>query len=62
MRSLAVAIFASKADFGAERYIDAGPVKIAALLKSPLYFFAVSDWGEPESVVSPPLQRSQKAG
>lgn len=35
-----------------DRYIDAGDLKIAFYLKSPLYLVATSDWGEPESVVS----------
>lgn len=34
------------------RYVDAGSTKIAFLLKAPLYLVCVSDWGEPESVVS----------
>jgi hypothetical protein len=34
------------------RYINAGSSRIAFLLKSPLYYAVVSDWGEPESVVS----------
>lgn len=33
------------------RYINAGPRKISFLLKSPLYYVAVSEWGEPETVV-----------
>lgn len=39
------------------RYIDAGSLRIAFLLKSPLYYVAVSSWGEPEPVVRsfPPL-------
>ena len=32
--------------------MDAGATKIAFLLKAPLYLVCVSDWNEPESVVS----------
>ena len=35
------------------RYINAGSLRIAFLLKSPLYLIAVSDWLEPETVVRP---------
>ena len=34
------------------RYINAGRMRISFVLRSPLYFACVSDWGEPESVVS----------
>lgn len=34
------------------RYIDAGPVRVAFLLRAPLYLACVSSWGEPESIVS----------
>lgn len=33
------------------RYIDAGQLRIAFLLKAPLYLVAISDWGEPEAVL-----------
>jgi len=33
------------------RYIDAGQTKIAVMSKPPLYFLAVSNWGEPESTL-----------
>ncbi|MBW0545440.1 hypothetical protein O181_085155 [Austropuccinia psidii MF-1] len=33
------------------RYIDAQDVKIAVMLKPPLYFLVVSNWGEPESTL-----------
>ena len=33
------------------RYIDAGQLHIAFLLKAPLYLVAISDWAEPEAVV-----------
>lgn len=44
-----ISIFADEDD--KLRYIDAGQVRIAFLLRSPLYFAAVSEWGEPESIV-----------
>lgn len=44
-----ISIFADEGD--KIRYINAGQVKISFLLKAPLYFVCVSDWGEPESVV-----------
>ena len=34
------------------RCINAGPLKITFLLRSPLYYVCASTWGEPESVVS----------
>lgn len=34
------------------RCINAGRTRITFLLRSPLYFACVSNWGEPESVVS----------
>ena len=37
---------------GRTRYIQRGRMKISFLLKSPLYLFCVSEWGEPEFVVS----------
>lgn len=36
----------------ARRYIDAGDLRIAFYLKAPIYLVAVSDWCEPESLVS----------
>ncbi|KAH9806695.1 vacuolar fusion protein MON1 [Melampsora americana] len=33
------------------RYIDASSVKIAVMLKAPLYLLVVSNWGEPESIL-----------
>lgn len=33
------------------RSINAGRMRINFLLRSPLYFVCVSDWGEPDSVV-----------
>lgn len=45
-----ISIFADEGD--KLRYIDAGATKIAFVLKAPLYLACVSDWGEPESVVS----------
>lgn len=33
------------------RYIDAGQTKIAVMSRPPLYFLAVSNWGEPESTL-----------
>ena len=45
-----ISIFADEGD--RIRYIDAGNVKISFLLKAPLYYVCVSDFGEPESVVS----------
>ncbi|EGG01936.1 uncharacterized protein MELLADRAFT_38883 [Melampsora larici-populina 98AG31] len=33
------------------RYIDSGSVKIAVMLKAPLYLLVVSNWGEPESTL-----------
>lgn len=33
------------------RTISSGSTKISFLLRSPLYYVAVSTWGEPESVV-----------
>ncbi|KAG0145693.1 hypothetical protein CROQUDRAFT_705186 [Cronartium quercuum f. sp. fusiforme G11] len=33
------------------RYIDSGAVKIAVMLKPPLFLLAVSNWGEPESIL-----------
>lgn len=38
--------------FTKPRYIDAGDLRIAFYLKAPIYLVAVSDWREPESVVS----------
>ncbi|WAQ88238.1 hypothetical protein PtA15_9A365 [Puccinia triticina] len=43
------------------RYIDAGQSKIAVMSRPPLYFLAVSNWGEPESTVSIPEHISQLA-
>jgi hypothetical protein len=34
------------------RCINAGPLRITFLLRSPLYYVCASTWGEPESVVS----------
>ena len=34
------------------RYINAGPLTITFLLRSPIYYVCASTWGEPESVVS----------
>ena len=44
-----VSIFADDDD--RLRYLNAGQLHIAFLLRSPLYLVTVSDWGEPESVV-----------
>ena len=38
------------------RYIDAGQLKIAFLLKSPIYLVAASEWGEPETVLRTHLE------
>lgn len=35
-----------------DRCINKGRYRIAFVLKAPLYLFCVSDWGEPEHVVS----------
>ena len=45
-----ISIFAEEDD--KIRCITRGPHKIAFVLKAPLYLFCVSDWGEPEHVVS----------
>lgn len=45
-----ISIFADEGD--KLRYIDAGPVRIAFLLRAPLYLACVSEWEEPESIVS----------
>lgn len=37
-----------------DRYVDAFPTKIAFVLKPSLYLLCISDWDEPEFVVSPP--------
>lgn len=34
------------------RCINAGPLTITFLLRSPIYYVCASTWGEPESVVS----------
>ena len=34
------------------RHINAGKTRISFLIRSPIYLACVSDWGEPESVVS----------
>ena len=34
------------------RCINAGPLRITFLLRSPIYYVCASTWGEPESVVS----------
>ncbi|SCV72231.1 BQ2448_4925 [Microbotryum intermedium] len=44
-----ISIFADEGD--KLRYVDAGKMKIAFVLKAPLYLVCVSDWGEPESVL-----------
>ena len=44
-----VSIFADDDD--RLRYLNAGSLRIAFLLRSPLYLVTVSDWNEPESVV-----------
>lgn len=45
-----ISIFAEEDD--KLRSIIRGKERIAFVLKSPLYLFCVSDWGEPEHVVS----------
>lgn len=49
-----ISIFADEGD--KLRYMDAGHVRISFLLRSPLYLVAVSQWGEPQSVVRPSAQ------
>ncbi|KAM0791330.1 hypothetical protein ACM66B_005800 [Microbotryomycetes sp. NB124-2] len=44
-----ISIFADEND--KLRYIDAGETRIAFVLKPPIYLVAVSNWGEPESVL-----------
>lgn len=34
------------------RCINAGPLRITFLLRSPIYYVCASTWGEPDSVVS----------
>lgn len=50
--SALISIFAEEDD--KLRSIVRGRQRIAFVLKAPLYLFCVSDWGEPEHVVSPP--------
>ncbi|SGY20537.1 BQ5605_C016g08087 [Microbotryum silenes-dioicae] len=49
-----ISIFADEGD--KLRYVDAGKMKIAFVLKAPLYLVCVSDWGEPESVLRTHLE------
>ncbi|SCZ88089.1 BZ3500_MvSof-1268-A1-R1_Chr2-1g04181 [Microbotryum saponariae] len=44
-----ISIFADEGD--KLRYVDAGKMKIAFVLKAPLYLVCISDWGEPEFVL-----------
>lgn len=44
-----ISIFADQND--RIRYIDAGPLRIAFVIKQHLYYIAVSDWGEPETAL-----------
>lgn len=48
-----ISIFAEDED--RLRSITRGKYRITFVLKAPLYLFCVSDWGEPEHVVSDEL-------
>lgn len=50
-----ISIFAEDED--KLRSIIRGRYRIAFVLKAPLYLFCVSDWGEPEHVVSVSLPK-----
>lgn len=52
-----ISIFAEDED--KLRSIIRGRYRIAFVLKAPLYLFCVSDWGEPEHVVSTPVSSNR---